>query len=175
MAYLVVAYPNLSQKDFDWIQEYRRKNDERFFSVVEPHITLVFSVHDMEREAFIQEIRKQVSEVKSMDFEMKVATVNQDDSGEYYHEFLVPDRGYSDMVKLHDRLYSGALKGYLRLDIDFIPHIGIGNSDDAAVSKKRVDTLNARNFEIKGAVKMLDILEYSGGTVKTIERIELSS
>lgn len=173
MAYLVIAYPQLFQKDFDWIQEYRKKNDERYFDVVQPHFTLIFPVHDINQDVFVKEIKKQIHQVKRVDFEIKVATINQDDSGEYYHEFLVPDKGYSDIVKLHDKLYSGALLPHLRLDINFIPHIGIGNSNEASVSKQRIDELNAQDIQITGTIESLDIIEYKDGTVRTLEKIEL--
>jgi len=174
MSYLVVVYPKLEQSDFDWIQEYRKKNDSRYFSIVDPHFTIVFAVSDVSKEDFVTEIKKQAEGLKKFDFEIKVATINQDDSGDYYHEFLVPDKGYSDIVKLHDKLYSGTLAKHLRFDIDFIPHIGIGNADTVQESKNRIDALNAKNFGIKGTVDALDIIEFNGGPVQTIEKIELS-
>lgn len=47
MAYLVVAYPKLSEADFEWVQAYREKNDPRYFSIVKPHFTIVFAVSDV--------------------------------------------------------------------------------------------------------------------------------
>jgi 2'-5' RNA ligase len=174
MAYLVVAYPNLSKADFDWIQEYRKRNDPRYFSVVKPHITLVFPVFDMERDVFLEEVKKQLVGIEKFDFDLKVATINLDDSKEYHHEFLVPDKGYSNIVKLHDRLYSGLLLKNLRLDLDFIPHIGVGNSDDGLVSKKRVDELNEKGVHISGSVDTVDVIEYKDGQVSTIEVLRLA-
>lgn len=171
MAYIVVAYPKLSEKSFEWIQSYRKKNDPRYFSVIKPHFTIVFAVNDLSEEKFIHEVKKQANGIKKIDFEIKVATINQDDSGNYYHEFLVPDKGYSDFVKLHDKLYSQAFSKYLRFDIDYIPHIGIGNSDDVLTSKKLVDELNTEGVNISGVVDSLDIIEYKEGVVKTLETI----
>jgi len=173
MSYLVVAYPKISEKDFDWIQEYRSKNDPRYFNVVNPHFTIVFSTHDIPQEDFIKEVKTQVRDIKSFDFELNVATINQDDSGEYYHEFLVPEKGYAAIIKLHDKLYSGAFYKNLRFDIDFIPHIGIANADDVRESKMRTDALNAAGVSIFGKVDVLDILEYKDGKVTTIEQIAL--
>ncbi len=173
MAYLAVAYPKLSESDFNWIQGYRKENDPRYFNIVNPHFTLVFAIGDIEKEVFLEEIRKQVAKIKKFNFELKVATINLDDSKEYHHEFLVPDKGYSNIVKLHDSLYSGLLSKYLRLDLDFIPHIGIGNSDDGLISKKRIDELNARGVDISGVVDTIDIIEYKDGTVTTLETVQL--
>lgn len=173
MAYLVVAYPELEQSDYEWIQSYRKQNDGRYFNVVEPHITLVFAVHDIDERIFIDEAKKQAQGIKPFDFHIKVATINLDNSGDYYHEFLVPDIGYSNIVKLHDKLYADKFADYLRLDIDFIPHIGIGNSDVAQQSKSRIDELNSKNISIKGKLKSIDVIEYKDDTVKTIEKIDL--
>ena len=173
MAYLVVAYPKLQQSDFDFIQNYREQNDPRYFSVVDPHITLVFAINDTDRDSFVSEVRDKIAGVKSFDFVMNVATINQNDDAKYYHEFLVPDTGYSNIVKLHDKLYSGLFAPHLRFDIDFIPHIGIGNSDDAQISKQRVDELNTRGVSISGRVESVDVIEFVDGKVMTIEKISL--
>lgn len=174
MAYLVVAYPKLSEEDFKFIQDYRKVNDPKFYSLIDPHITLVFSIHDLSEEDFIAEVEKQPTNINKFVFEIKVATINQDDSGEYFHEFLVPDKGYSDIVKLHDKLYSGLFSKYLRFDIDFIPHIGIGNSENALTSKSRIDELNEKGLNIKGSVVDIDIIEYKDGKIKTLKKISLN-
>lgn len=173
MALFVVAYPKLSQKDFDWIQTYRQANDPRFYEIVAPHFTLVFAVSDISKESFSEEIASQAADASDFDVEIKVATVSRDESGAYYHEFLVPDVGYSDIVTLHDKLYSGLLADHLRLDLDFIPHIGIGKSDDPLESKARVDRLNTQGIAIEGRIDSLDIIDYDGGPVKTIEQLAL--
>ncbi len=173
MTYLVVAYPEISQADFNWIQEYRSKNDPRYFNVVKPHFTIVFATGDISQEDFIQEVKTQTENIERFDFELNVATINQDDSKEYYHEFLVPEKGYAAIVKLHDKLYSGSFAKNLRYDIDFIPHVGIGNADNVQESKKRIDDLNNRGVSIQGRVNTLDILEYKDGKVITIEQVVL--
>ncbi len=171
MAYLVIAYPGISQKDFEWIQNYRQQNDPRYFSVVDPHFTLVFAINDINKEQFLDEVEKQISDILPFDFTINVATINQDDSSKYYHEFLVPDVGYSNIVKLHDKLYSGLFAENLRFDIDFIPHIGIGNNEDVHTSKARVDDLNKQRVSISGIVNSVDVIEYEDGTIATIKKL----
>jgi len=172
MTYFVVAYPELQESDFDWIQSYRSQHD-RQFSLVKPHFTLVFSIQELDKESFLAEVKQKVADVKAFDFELNVATINQDNSGKYYHEFLVPDVGYSNIVKLHDKLYSGLLAPYLRFDVDFIPHISIGDSEDAQTSKQRVDDLNSQDVSIHGRIGSLDVLAFTNGAVSTIEKIQL--
>jgi hypothetical protein len=175
MAYLVIAYPELQQNDFDWIQSYRKQNDQRQYSLVEPHFSIVFAISDLDKDSFLTEVKQRINGIDPFEFDLKVATVNQDNSGSYYHEFLVPDTGYSDIVKLHDKLYSDMFAPYLRFDVDFIPHISIGDNDDVQVSKKRVDELNARGVSINGHIGSLDVIEYTDGAVRTVEKIMLST
>lgn len=178
MAYLAIAYPELTQTDFDWIQSYRAEHDRRYYSVVKPHFTLVFggtgaAIHALSETSFVEEIESQLSGVAPIPFELAVATLNRDLSGEYYHEFLVPELGYAKIVRLHDKLYSGKLKSRLRLDIDYIPHIGIGNDDDPRRCKARVDDLNRTTISIRGLVSSIDVIEYASAEVRTIRRVLL--
>ncbi len=173
MAYIVIAYPKIQQSDFDWIQDYRKVNDPRYFSVIEPHVTFVFAINDIDKDSFVSEVKQKLVGVEPFDFEIKVATINQNDDGSYYHEFLVPDSGYSNIVKLHDTLYSGLFAPHQRFDIDYIPHIGIGNNDDAHTSKKRVDRLNAQGISISGQIDAVTIIEYRDGAVTPIGKYDL--
>ena len=173
MSFIVVAYPELAHDDFNWIQKYREQNDLRFFSVIDPHITLVFAVNDVDRDTFISEIDRCIVDVEQFDVVFNVATINQNNDGTYFHEFIVPDIGYSKIVKLHDKLYSGILAPYQRFDIDFIPHIGIGNSNASSISKMRIDELNSTGFSIAGRVKTIDIIYYDDNAVTPIKKYEL--
>jgi 2'-5' RNA ligase len=173
MSRVVVDYPRIAAADFEWIQEYRKRNDPRYFQLIDPHFTLVFPVADVPAEHFCRDVRTRASGTELIAFEIKVATINRDLTGSYYHEFLVPDAGYAALVKLHDRLYSGVLAPHLRLDIDFIPHIAIGNTEDPFVAKRNVDALNARGVQITGTIDALDILEYDGGRIRPLDRVVL--
>lgn len=173
MAYLVLAYPELTSNDFDLIQNYRRDNDELFFKVVEPHFTIVFPVFDISQDEFTKEIKDKSSNLAKFDIVIRCATINKDAFNDYYHTFLVPDEGYSKIVKLHDKLYSDKLKNNLRLDIDFVPHIGIGNSKDKYSCKKMVDEWNGKEFSIMGKITRLTIVNYEKDTITKIKEIEL--
>lgn len=171
MSLLVLAYPKISKKDFDFIQSYRKENDLRYFSLVKPHFTIVFSTNKLDEKDFIDEIELLSSDISQFAFELKVATINFDDSKTYYHEFLVPDKGFSNFVLLHDKLYSKSLFDQIRFDIDFIPHIGIGNSDDVKTSKSRIDALNNNGVSINGMIDTLDIVKYENNTITTLQQI----
>ncbi|HUB93565.1 MAG TPA: 2'-5' RNA ligase family protein [Verrucomicrobiae bacterium] len=174
MAFLVITHPEFQQPDFDWIQEYRKQND-RQFSIVDPHFTLVFAVKDIDRDTFVSEVKQKLEGIAPFHIDLKAATINQDDSGKYFHEFLVPDAGNSEIIKLHDKLYSGILATYRRYDIDFIPHISIGDSEDVEASKSRVEDLNAKDASVRGSISSVDIIEFANGKVSLIEKLNLTT
>jgi hypothetical protein len=172
--FLVIAYPKLSSKDYQFIQEYRIKNDSLYYDVVEPHFTLVFPVDNLTEDEFTKEAESLLKDQSKFSFVLRSSVVNQDFSKDYYHEFLVPDEGFSDFIKLHDKLYSKNLRANLLLDVDFIPHIGIGNSKKSADCKKRVDRLNTQDFTIKGEIDSVSVVEYENNKITTVKEIMLN-
>lgn len=133
----------------------------------------MFAVDEMLQEDFVAEIKKQLDRVGPINFVIRCATISKDSFSDHYQAFLVPDEGYSQIVKLHDRLYSDKLKSELRLDIDFIPHIGIGRSLDKINCKTEVDKWNKTGFEIKGSISSVDIVSYANEIITTLEKIVL--
>ena len=141
MSLLAIAYPDLSKSDEDFIQNFRKEHD-KFYEMVQPHFALVFPLIDFSAADFTTEIKNQMRDVKPINFSIRCTTVNKDAFSELYHVFLVPDEGFSGIVKLHDKLYNDKLIENRRLDIDYIPHIGIGNSNDKWLCKKLADEWN---------------------------------
>ena len=172
---LVVNYPTLVAEDLEKIQSVRRQHDLLYRDVVAPHFTLVFPVFDFDEATFIQHVQRVTQAIAAFDFVIRCATLGDDAFSNYTHVFLVPDEGYSRIIKLHDRLYTGMLASELRLDIPFIPHIGIANNLDPQVCKTVVDNLNATHFEMRGKVQQLDVIEYEDNQVSTIAQINLAS
>lgn len=174
MSFLVVAYPVLQETVFNLIQDYRKDNDELFFSVIRPHFTFVFPVVDIEEELFISEVTEKTMGMSPLDFTLRCATINKDAFRDYYHTFLVPDEGFGKIVKLHDKIYSGLLKHNHRLDIDYIPHLGIGNSKDKFICKQMVDEWNEIDFAITGTISKLTIVSFENNTMHELKEIELN-
>jgi 2'-5' RNA ligase superfamily len=171
---LVVNYPTISKDDFAWIQDIRKAHDELNFTAIEPHFTLVFPLTDIARSILISHVQQSIQDIQAFEFTLRCAILSNDAFSDYTHVFLVPDEGYSKIVKLHDRLYTAVLTDELRLDIPFIPHIGIANSLNARSCKELVDRLNSQQFEIRGRIHKLDIIWSEGDLVETIESINLA-
>lgn len=164
MPLLVIAVPEFSDDDFDLIQSFRAENDALFYDVVEPHFTLVFPVFDASIDAFKQEVVEKSRGYLPFDIKIRCATINKDAFNDYYHTFLVPDEGFSNLIKLHDSLYSGLLENNLRLDIDFIPHIGVGNDENSKKCQDMVQFWNNQDFCISGRISKLQVVDFDFDT-----------
>lgn len=168
----VIAYPQLNDADLQRIQECRHMHN-RLYDVIAPHFTLVFAVNDISTEDFVAEARKQLQGAAAVDFVIRRAMVVPDAVSGWYDAMLVPDEGFSAIQKLHDRLYSGLLLPHLRLDIPYIPHMSIADKADAREVKQLTDEWNSTDWEIKGCITHLDIIEYKNPVLRTIEQIKL--
>lgn len=173
MSLLVIAYPHIENKDYKWIQEIRAKYDERYYNVVGPHFTIVFPVFNVDENAFITHISSVAKKFKEFYFVLRCAQIVKDSFSDYTDVFLVPEEGYRIFVKLHDEFYTGPIEKDLRLDIPFIPHIGVANSRDPYKCKKLADKINNNNPEIVGSINKLDIISFENNIVTTIKEIFL--
>ncbi|MEJ2585194.1 MAG: 2'-5' RNA ligase family protein [Robiginitalea sp.] len=173
MALGVLAYPEWNRKDFERIQDFRKAHDELYYQVVQPHFAFVFPMEGIGKEAFLNEAKKQSQGFEPIDFEIRCATINKDAFLPYYHLLLVPEKGYSQVVRLHDRLYSDLFRSHLRLDIDFIPHVGIANSQDPVLVKQWVDSWNQELFCMRGRMASLTVIEYSKGILNDLHTLRL--
>jgi 2'-5' RNA ligase superfamily len=171
---LVVNYPTISADDFAWIQEIRQQEDELNFRAIHPHFTLVFPIIEIDRATLVSHTKESIQGIQPFDFALRCAVLGNDAFSKYTHVFLVPDEGYSNIVKLHDRLYIGIIAAELRLDIPFIPHISIANSLDPHHCKQLVDRLNSQQFEIRGRIDRLDVISNQGDLVETIKSVNLA-
>jgi 2'-5' RNA ligase len=153
----VVAYPELAPADRAWIELLRERHDPNF-RLVAPHWTLIFPTAATEPAAIERHVTEVAAGFAPFAFDLRCALVVRDAFSALTHLFLVPDAGFSQLVRLHDGLYGGVLADQLRLDVPFIPHITIGAFDDAHACKAVADRLNQGSLAISGRVERLSIL-----------------
>ncbi len=168
----VVAYPELAPTDFELIQRCRKEHNS-LYSMIGPHFTIVFSVQDMAFADFSAEVKRQIADTTQILFCFRGVVLNKDSFSNYYDAFLVPDEGFSKVVKLHDRIYSNKLSPHHRLDISYIPHLSIASSTDVTTVKRIVDKWNEKEFAINGVISSLDIINYENRVITTVEKIQL--
>ena len=173
MALLVIAYPEFKQIDLDKIQTFRRAHDFQY-ELVEPHFTFVFPLTaPWTAENISNEIEKGIKDYPPFDFCLRCATINKDAFADLYHLFLVPDEGFSKILKLHDKLYEGKLFPHRSLDIDYLPHITAGNSKDSQECLAMVANWNSSEFEVWGRITHLDLIDSTKNRVQTVRRFQL--
>jgi 2'-5' RNA ligase len=173
MEFAAVAYPSLSEKDFQWIQDIRKKHDKLFYNLIAPHFTLIFPTENVPLNQFIKHVKTISSKFSSFPFVCRCATIGDPDFLDHAHLFMIPDEGFSDIIKLHDAFYTGILESELRLDIPFIPHIGVASDSSPETCKRIADKINQQHFEIRGRIEKLDIIEFDGTSTNTLEQVEL--
>lgn len=175
MSLAVVNYPTLAEEDFNWIQSVRQEYDRLYFDVIGPHFPLVFPTEAVKEEELTEHVRQCTAGASAFEVVFRCVVLGDPDFQEHAHAFLVPDEGFSDIVRLHDRLYTGPLAEELRLDLPFLPHLGIANAPNPEECKGIVDQLNSENFEIRGRVESLDVIGFDGKRVWTIEQLKMGN
>jgi len=173
MALMAINYPQLKRSDYDRIQKIRAEFDRDNFKAVEPHFTLVFPSRRFEKARLITHIKDIVRGLNEVSFTIRCATVNHTPMHKLYYAFLVPDEGFSGIVKLHDAIYTGFMSDFLKLDAPYLPHITIGVSEAAFVCKNLADKINAENFEISGSIGNVEIIDLDDGVITSVEKISL--
>ena len=116
--YALVCYPEINTEK---IEKLRRKYDPTF-NLMAPHITIIFPVPASIGKMNLTKHIKQVL-ARWRPFNAHIAGLKK--SWDNWL-FLILEKGSLDFVRLHDELYSGPLFKYLRKDIKYAPHIGLG-------------------------------------------------
>ncbi len=173
MALAVVNYPTLSQQDFDWIQAIRSKHDPLYFSLIEPHVTFVFPTENITEAELIEHVHARTAGLAPLEAVFRCAVLGDASFQDHAHAFFMPDEGFSQIVQMHDRLYTGILRPELRHDLPFFPHIAFANAPEPADCQTIVDEVNAEKFELRARVETLDVVGFDGKRVWTIEQIAL--
>jgi len=172
---LSVAYPNLNESAESLIHEFRRQHDQQYVDVIDAHWTMIFpgsseGVEEGQLKAHISRIAEDSSPIH---FCCRYALVYDDDSSDDYYIFLVPDEGFSGISRLHDQLYSDFMRPKLRLDIPYVPHIGIATSKDPDCLYELAKKWNDSGHEITGVVDSLTLCSYDGKKVQNLHSFPL--
>jgi 2'-5' RNA ligase len=173
MAHLVVAYPKVSMRDDEWLASLKQRFPGLEPSSLGPHFTLVFPIADADESELIAHVREKARGQRAIPFAIRCAVPINDYASEDYFVLLVPDEGFSGIVKLHDRLYTGPLAPLLTPDMPFTPHITVGHSTDGWLCRRVANELNAEDFTISGILDHVVLIEKEGPSIRTVERFML--
>ncbi len=164
-----LCYPRLVDADRQFINEFRREHDLPFRDVVAPHFTMVFGCKDVPLAIYREHVAAIARSQSAIAFSCRYAMVGNDDDNDNYYVFLTPDEGFAEISRLHDKLYRGPLAPFLRLDIPYVPHIGIATIPDAARIKVLCDKLNAMPITIHGQINAITLCSYDGSKITDLE------
>lgn len=168
MLYAVVAYPKV---DFGKINDFRKKYDPHY-SLIKPHITLVFPFQDTISEgAIIKHVEDRLDGLRSFSI-----TINGYDKFFDHWLYLTISNGNREVTELHDVLYTNTLDKLLRKDLPFIPHITIGLFSKKYLNSVSVD-INAQLDEerYKQALRKLSKIDLNfDASVETITLVKLT-
>jgi len=122
MYYVLLHYPRFDNKTVENIETFRRKYDP-FADSWKPHMPFIFPVpcDEIEEEKMTEHVETVLKRWKPFSIHIGGFAKSWD------HLLLLLLRGGNEKaIALHDELYTGVLSPYLRRDIEYIPHIGIG-------------------------------------------------
>lgn len=172
-----VAYPVISTADAAFIEAFRYEHDPLYRNVIAAHFTMVFGCSCLAEPEYTAHIKRIASDLDPIDFVCRHAMLYADDKdgGDTAYVFLVPDEGYSAISLLHDKLYTGVLQPYLKLEIPYIPHITIGTMKDLRAAKALCDDLNSKGVQISGRFDVLTICALEDGRINDLSPIQLGA
>tara|TARA_R110002049_G_scaffold61475_5_gene163808 strand:+ start:2304 stop:2828 length:525 start_codon:yes stop_codon:yes gene_type:complete len=170
-----LCYPTLSDDDHEFVRSFRREHDLPFRDVVEHHFTIVFGISDIPMQNYAEHVRTKLLDQRNIDFVCRYAMLGDDAESDDFYVFLTPDEGLSDICRVHDKLYTGEFEKFHRVEIPYIPHIGIATMPDAGKIQSLCDELNAGSFSIAGKLESATICEYDGTKVVDLERVEFET
>ena len=154
MFYAVVHYPSIETKLID---EFRRKYDPQV-DLIEPHITFLFLVPDSIGEA---NIVRHIESIAGHWGPFPVRLKGLQKAWDHWL-FLLVAEGRECVTRLHHELYTGILADYLRKDIPFVPHLGLG-----------LFASRGANYDIRNPREVsLDLEKYSQG-LREAEQLDL--
>ena len=119
MLYALVFRPKI---DTSKIDKFRLKYDPHI-DLIQPHIALVFPIGDKNIDKVALE--KHIKDVLKDEKSFKIHLHGLDKSWDHWLNLILKE-GNEEVIKLHDKLYTGVLSQFFRKDLGYIPHIGIG-------------------------------------------------
>ena len=118
----LLYYPKFDRRTDESIRAFRMKYDP-FVDFWKPHIPFIFPVpcNAVEEEKFMKHVETVLKNWEPFHIRIGGFAKSWD-----HWLFLLLKEGNKEAIALHDELYTGILSPYLRRDIEYIPHIGIG-------------------------------------------------
>jgi 2'-5' RNA ligase len=162
----VVAYPTMDDADSRWISTFREKHDPQSFRIG-VHFTLVFPAEGSPSE-LASEIAAVARSIPPIAFAIRRTEIVWDALGNRSLVFLVPDEGALEITTLHNRLYAGVLRPFLRADIPFVPHLTIGAAAERSAAQRAAAELDLGSRVVRGRIDEVALVNVGLPIVQTV-------
>jgi 2'-5' RNA ligase len=166
-ALLTIAFPDLDQSDQEYWEAYKNLHSSASRSSVGLHFTLAFANSKVAETLYCAHIAAVATATPRVEFVCNYAMLGADDEDDRAYVFLVPDEGYASISLLHDRVYTGPLESFLRLDLPYVPHITVATLNDRKLAKKLCDELNHQGVCLKGSLTKASVGHIRDGLFST--------
>ena len=152
MIYALVHYPKL---DTQLIDQLRQKYDPQF-GLIDAHITVMFPVRDtIDGHTLVSHLENVLSDCRPVPIRLQGLQRSWDDC-----LFLLVREGSSEIVRLHNRIYTGILADYKNSNIEFIPHLTLGAfNKDAERYAQALSTATALGLDYRCVLDGLDLVK----------------
>ena len=128
MIYALVHYPNVDTRH---INRLRMKYDPQV-QLIEPHITLMFPVSESIGEDYlVHHLEIVLRTWQSFPVHLQGCQISSDD-----YLFLMIQEGKTNVIRLHDDIYTGILADYWRKDIPIVPHLTLGALNQKSTNRE---------------------------------------
>ncbi|MBI3485322.1 2'-5' RNA ligase family protein [Candidatus Daviesbacteria bacterium] len=143
MTYALIYKPQIDTSLIDMFQQ----EYDPYYHLAGAHFTLIFPTPEMIGEdQLIQHIKNTLDRWKPFKIHIQGLEKSWDN-----WLYLLVQEGNSELTKLHDELYAGIMSPFLRKDLPYIPHIGLGlfikRKRDYKVTNPRRLSFNQSEFE----------------------------
>ncbi|MBR8838315.1 MAG: 2'-5' RNA ligase family protein [Stigonema ocellatum SAG 48.90 = DSM 106950] len=119
MFYALVHFPAITTNNINQL----RKEYDPLVNWIDPHITVVFPIKGVldDEQRLIDHIETVLRAWKPFSIHLQGLEHSFDN-----YLYLTLQEGNTDVIKLHDEMYTAMLRRYRRDDILFIPHVTLG-------------------------------------------------
>jgi 2'-5' RNA ligase len=167
----VVAYPTLDDADRGWLESFRAVHDPQA-RMLAAHFTLVFPTTVASADVAV-ELMEIARSTRAFSVVLYSAMAIHNPMGPGGHVFLIPAEGATEIVQLHDRLYSRSFRPSLRADIPYRPHVTVAAGSDMAWCETVAARLNHDARVVRGRVDSIELLEVGSDSVNPVTRFAL--
>lgn len=173
MSLAIVSFPELPADEVSWIEDIRRAHLSSPEADIAPHVTLVFPADLTQDDNLMMHMLGVAGSTQPFEAVFRIAAPVVDPVNGGWTVQLLPDRGLSKLMRIHNFLYSGPLAEHLNLDVPYVPHLTLARTATGQQAKALCEELNSNVIEVEANIVSVDLLRIDGGAITKEAAYEL--